>query len=166
MVCQMTEDEAKRNFITINSTAKRVSLNHRLKVDPSEWSKLVRDLSTKFKISISNAHSVLIGLVGSTEYYNGTYSLDGIDNKATLVLKCWTSGKKWDRKVGVYATSAVLKMVSGIVKESKDIISTLTELSDMDFSKDGPLGRSLGMPFTAQKAMRDYAYRHLAKKII
>ena len=166
MLYKMTKEEAAKNFIALNGKATRVSLGHRLRVDPSEWATLVRDLSIKYKISVGAAHACTIGLIGDNEYYDGTYKMDGLEQKAKKFLDVWTKSRKWDRNLGVFGTNSVIKCVCSVVKASKDIEATLKEILDMDFSKGGPLGRYVGLSFNSQREMKDIIYRHLAKKVI
>lgn len=166
MLYKMTKVEAAKNFMTLNGKAMRVSLSHRLKVDPGEWAKLVRDLSVGYKIAIGTAHSCLLGFVGDGEYYSGDYVIDGLKEKADKFFSFWMKSKKWDRKIGIYATDSVIKCVCSVIKNSKDIEGSLREISDMDFSREGNIGRYVGLSFKSQKGMKESIYRHLAKKVI
>ena len=161
-------NQAKKLFVDLNSYQKRVGLKLRLSVDPSEYAYRLRSIAKKYQISVTDAQSLMIGILGTWKFY--VDSAAAITNSqwelADRILSCWSKDKRWLKGVNVYSRPGVLRVVADIAVRSRNIEGTLNEIKGLDFSIGSKIARLYGGSSTSQKIMKQIIHEYIAKKTL
>lgn len=148
-------------FCKINTTHTRVPLSHRLRVDPTEAFRRVREIAGELKIKPHDVYSTGMGIAN-----NYGSRMDKVQwALARRILKSWVADSRWNNPMQWYSKAGTLMAVAHLAKNSTDIDRTVTILKKMDYSKNGPFAIIYGASSKAQSLMRDKMARFLAKHI-
>lgn len=155
------KDSAK-SFVAVNGTSVRVSLIHRLRVDPSHYAQKIRALCEKYNLHITQASSLMIGIIGQgTYYHNPCQATEEQFSLADTVLTHWVASDMWGKKAYVYSWPAVLKMVGALCSKSSKPHVVINKLRKLNYSKVGGLAARAGSSGASQRRMREFVYKFL-----
>lgn len=149
VIVPMSRDVAIKNFLITNTSSRKVSLKHRLSVDPSEPARKVRDLAKEFEASPQQVYAVLSGLFGiNGSDYNSVISRDSKGTAFNLektreFLAYWTKDTRWNGGgKTIYDKPMVLRLVSNLASREKDWMGAVRKMRNgLDFTMESTLGR-------------------------
>lgn len=162
-IVKMDEQEAAKTFIVTNSTSRKVSLQHRLRVDPSEFGTKLRGISMRFGVK-PNYIWHMIRAINSRYKDRPDLKLIGMDEWefVELVLREWTNDKRWKEDKGVYATPGILRVVTYLSKHKDKPKEFIGILKKMNFNDAGTLAQKYGMSSWKYTEMKNYVTNWLA----
>jgi ParB-like nuclease domain len=160
-------EDAAASFCAMNATARKVSLAHRIQVDPSRQACIIRNLARRYRISPSLPYHLVIGLEGMTSFYaNGSGVTKESLKKARTILQIWSKGKLWKKAQSIYSTPGVLKQVGWFSRGDVNVVEIVRCLQAMDFRTHSPLAGAYGTSFYNQRQMTRIIEKFLVKQTL
>jgi len=170
IVVMQNVDEAMESFIAMNREQKRVSLSHILNISNDDYAIKVRALATGCNVSIPHIHNLMRGIVAvgnrSSSLLNSGRVTEDHWKIAARVMGFWMKDRRWGKEGNVFSAVGTLEFVGFFAGKSTAIDSILKDLSRLDYSKQGAIGRSIGTSWASQKIVKAIVYKALAEKIL
>lgn len=166
IVYKMSKDEALRAFVVINTTGTRVSLYHRLMIDPDKNAIQIRAIALKYEIPAPKVCAVMNGMCGDSRNSVLTYPFTEDQFKlADKIILGWTTDKRWGKMDQSYSDNNTLRLVSSIAFKAKNYVKSLDNLKSIDYTEDSHYTKLVRSGYSGQHAARQYMREYLLEKV-
>lgn len=157
IIVPMTEKQATLDFIVMNTTSVRVSMKHRLKVDPTEQAVRIRTIAKDLNATPAQVYVFLQAWKQDSGNIVGYIKPEDF-KAAEQILGFWAQDPRWNaQRKTIYDTQSMIKCLGYFTSRAGKPLEIAKKLhAKLDMRMGGTLAGKSGSTTSAQKLMRQY----------